>query len=134
VCEAAPACTTSHASSLGRFNFSISPALSPTSSGAGRAHTFTQPQRCAPIYGLTARGLYQAMCVQTLAISISPLESKVQSTHLPRRTRTFHFHIRKTDGAVDTDLKREKGDDENNSGSLSTLSLDFRDFSSALAM
>lgn len=74
------------------------------------------------------------MCVQTLAISISPLESNMQNMSLPRRTRTFHFHIRKTDGAADTDLKREKGDEENSSGLSSSLSLDFKDFSSALAM
>lgn len=83
------------------------------------------------MWGLTAKGVYQALCVQTLAIAISPVDSmvKVQSP----RTRTFHFHIRRPDVAADVDLKRDRAEEETY-GSGSALNLDFRDFGRAFAM
>ena len=81
---------------------------------------------CIPLWGLTAKGIYQAMCVQTLAISITPPSSSSSDSTVSKRTRTFHFHIRKADGS-------EEGE-ETNSASPGFLSLDFRDFIRTLAM
>jgi hypothetical protein len=60
--------------------------------------------RSIPLWGLSPRGLYQALCVQTLAIS-----TQTPDTTTPTKTRTFHFHIRKID-MVEKDEKRNKGD------------------------
>ena len=104
--------------------FSLSPTNFPSSEAIP-----SEQLNCIPLWGLTAKGLYQAMCVQTLAISISPSPSSDSTGNnhsLSQRTRTFHFHIRKADGI-------EEGE-EINGVFPGSLSLDFRDFIRTLAM
>lgn len=87
-------------------------------------------ERCIPLWGLTARGIYQAMSVQTLAISVSsiPTSSDAAARSLSEnyKRRMFHFNVHKGDGLVE-------GEDTNNA-SPGFLSLDFRDFTRTLSM
>ena len=132
VCESANSgASASLPSSVNRFAGSLNQATFSQPTSPTKPGTFSQPQRCVPIWGLTARGVYQALCVQTLAIALSPVDSmiKVQGP----RTRTFHFHIRKPEYVADVDLKRDRVEEEMY-GSGGSLNLDFRDFGRAFAM
>ena len=129
VCEAAAA--ESHAS-LPQMRFSVSS----QSGGYPKKVPFSKPERCIPIWGLTAKGMYQALCVQTLAMSVSPLtplESKLKSNPSQQRNRIFHFHIRKSEGLSEGETRRDKIDEES-SHVIRSLSLDFKDFGRAVAM
>ena len=110
--------------------------VSSQSGGQARKVPFSKLERCIPIWGLTGKGLYQALCVQTLAISVSPLkplETKLKNNSNQQRNRIFHFHMRKCEGSSEGDTKRDKVD-EDSSHLTRSLSLDFKDFGRAVAM
>ena len=80
--------------------------------------------------------MYQALCVQTLAMTVSPLaplETILKSNASQQRSRVFRFHIRKHEGLSEGDTRRDKVE-EDNSYLIRSLSLDFKDFGRAVAM
>ena len=107
------------------------------STGNPRKVPFSKLERCIPIWGLTGKGLYQALCVQTLAISVSPLtplETKSKNGNSnQQRNRILHFHMRKCKGFSEGDTRRDKVE-EDSSLLARSLSLDFKDFGRAVAM
>jgi hypothetical protein len=110
--------------------------ISSHSVGYPKKVPFSKLERCIPIWGLTAKGMYQALCVQTLAMSVSPLtplEAKLQSNPSQQKNRTFHFHIRRSEGLSESETRRDKIDEEF-SHVIRSLSLDFKDFGRAVAM
>jgi hypothetical protein len=110
--------------------------VSSQSGGYPKKVPFSKLERCIPIWGLTAKGMYQALCVQTLAMSVSPLtplEAKLKGNPSQQRSRVFHFHIRRSEGLSEGEARRDKIDEEF-SHVIRSLSLDFKDFGRAVAM
>ena len=124
--------TQTQPSMTNRFSLSLTPTAPITSQT-----NLIEPINCVPLWGITARGVYQALCVQTLAISITSASSQTDNTNKSiahnLRTRTFHFHIRKCDNNDGEKRDRDR-EEELHTWTPDSLSLDFRDFARALAM